>query len=1079
MRLTTLALCTAISTASETTLSINVGTQGGFFQTGSDISSLNPHDYRPNEFVTNDFIYEGLTEWDGEHTEGVDGVSGTDDDYVKPSLASGWTTNYDAVVADDTAKYEITFTLQSGVTFHDGSPWNAEACKGNFDQIMGGTGESGGAKAMRGMHDWLGFTQSLDGWSIVDDMTFKLTFTTYYEAALRELTYIRPFRMISLASLPNMSAMELSHNAWRKGAPRVFGGYTMRSVSNPIGTGPYKVVNKVLHNAQGQSRILPAAEFNASCYTLDTCTYEDGEYVAEVLFQKVAGHRKNPSYDNIVLKSYASVTAVKEALQAGTLDVAYGVQTLSPSAFLSLATAEEGADVIAHKASSDLNTRLLVLNSGGRLNTPDLRKLVMGVLAASRQALYDGELSEEEPMDTLFDPALPHCSVLSTLSSSEDLAATKAAGVTASDITQPLRFLYIKDIPHARMIAASVIAALYEAGIPVEPIPVAKDEYNSYHCNYLSDPDSGFPYYYSYSPYSDTEYHSWDLAYSETWGPPYDATSKLWDMTHGVISGWCSGEADAPAVSNMASMDVATFSDKVRSLSTTIDKTAREALYSEVLTTLHDEAIFLPITAKRQTAVTNARVSGFQFGYMEFDFPLANLHPTVDPNEVSYTSCGVTHTVSAPPTKVVTMNQGVTEFMLAMGLEEHMAGTAYLDDAIWPKYATAYASIPVLSEGYPTEAEIMAVSPDFILGSYKSAFKERTCDADDADDCSGVFSDASVGPCAGTGSEWEGSSYNTCRPQLHAAGIGSWLEPVSCEDSSLTPQGGASEETVYSAIRQIGRIFNVNTIAEQLISEIRNDFAIAEQTLASSGHQLNAVWLDCVTCCKDDDGNPTGELFVGGGTGAPNLIMEEAGLTNVFGAEDGSWVCVTVAQIMDANVDVMVVVDASWDSAISKIEYLHDHAEFCEADFVKQADYITIPFSASTLGPRNGAAAIDMVAAAVHVTTGDVMMDFQSGVKFLDPDVLKTATASLRCPLNLEDVVYSEEGAAALSESSDSLPDYAKALIAVFCVLFVAFFLCACVMYMREKQGKPIFHSLDTVNVSSTGTAKATASASS
>jgi len=271
----------------------------------------------------------------------------------------------------------------------------------------------------------------------------------------------------------------------------------------------------------------------------------------------------------------------------------------------------------------------------------------------------------------------------------------------------------------------------------------------------------------------------------------------------------------------------------------------------------------------------------------------------------------------------------------------------------------------------------------------------------------------------------------------------------------------------------------VNTIAEQLISEIRNDFAIAEQTLASSGHQLNAVWLDCVTCCKDDDGNPTGELFVGGGTGAPNLIMEEAGLTNVFGAEDGSWVCVTVAQIMDANVDVMVVVDASWDSAISKIEYLHDHAEFCEADFVKQADYITIPFSASTLGPRNGAAAIDMVAAAVHVTTGDVMMDFQSGVKFLDPDVLKTATASLRCPLNLEDVVYSEEGAAALSESSDSLPDYAKALIAVFCVLFVAFFLCACVMYMREKQGKPIFHSLDTVNVSSTGTAKATASASS
>ena len=68
----------------------------------------------------------------------------------------------------------------------------------------------------------------------------------------------------------------------------------------------------------------------------------------------------------------------------------------------------------------------------------------------------------------------------------------------------------------------------------------------------------GFPYHYSYLYAGDgnaTEenYHAWDIAYSETWGPPYDATSKLWDMTHG-LAGWCSQEADAPAVSNMASM---------------------------------------------------------------------------------------------------------------------------------------------------------------------------------------------------------------------------------------------------------------------------------------------------------------------------------------------------------------------------------------------------------------------------------------------------------------------------------------------------------------------------------------------
>ena len=106
--------------AAETTLTITTGTQQGFFKTGNDVGELNAHDYRPGEFVTNDFIYEGLTEWDGEHTEGVDGIAGTDDDFVKPSLAASWTTNYDALVAGTATRYEITFTLRSGVTFHDG-----------------------------------------------------------------------------------------------------------------------------------------------------------------------------------------------------------------------------------------------------------------------------------------------------------------------------------------------------------------------------------------------------------------------------------------------------------------------------------------------------------------------------------------------------------------------------------------------------------------------------------------------------------------------------------------------------------------------------------------------------------------------------------------------------------------------------------------------------------------------------------------------------------------------------------------------------------------------------------------------
>ena len=684
--LSSLLLSTAsASEASASELVVNVGLQRGSFLIGKDIGPLNPHDYRPNEFVTSDvrqstcskpqtqdprythepssltphafgaqFVYEGLTAWDGEHTEGLDGIAGTDDDFVDASLATSWTTNYAAhAAAPSTTKYEITFTLRSGVTFHDGEPWNAAAAKVNFDQIMGGTGEPGGPKALKGMHDWMGFTQQLDGWSVVDDK-FKLTFTEYYEAALRELAFIRPFRMISPKALPSLANNEISHVKFRGGEPRVFGGYTMRGVSAPSGTGPYKAVHKLLGRAGSTGTFtLPAADFNASCYVNDACNYADKvcggapcEHVAEVLFEKHAGHWKNPTYDSVILRAYKGVNDVKEALKAGTLHIAYGVQTLSPSAFLSLATADEGSSVVAHKGSTGLNTRMVVLNSGGVLNTKDLRKFVMGVLAKARQSIYDGELAEEIPMDTMFNASLPHCGGLSSLSTPAELAATGSLSITKDSITKPLRLLYIKDIPHNQMIAASVAAALYAAGIAVTLMPEDKDTYNTRHCDYIVDPNAwnwnGTHYgmhYYAGSYYDADEhagldnYAGWDIALSETWGPPYDATSKLWDMTHGLSGAWCSKEADAPAIKNMEGMAIDEFVSLVRGtggtggMSNIVDPVEREKVYTKVLTTLHDEAIFLPLTAKRQTAVTNSGVSGFKFGFMEFDLPLANLYP--------------------------------------------------------------------------------------------------------------------------------------------------------------------------------------------------------------------------------------------------------------------------------------------------------------------------------------------------------------------------------------------------------------------------------------------------------------------
>ena len=48
-------------------------------------------------------------------------------------------------------------------------------------------------------------------------------------------------------------------------------------------------------------------------------------------------------------------------------------------------------------------------------------------------------------------------------------------------------------------------------------------------------------------------------------------------------------------------------------------------------------------------------------------------------------NCGLVQTIEDVPQRAVTMNQGATEVMLALGLEGSMVGHAWLDDEIWPE----------------------------------------------------------------------------------------------------------------------------------------------------------------------------------------------------------------------------------------------------------------------------------------------------------------------------------------------------------------------------------------------------------
>jgi peptide/nickel transport system substrate-binding protein len=124
--------------------------QGGELQAGMDVwvaDTLNQHrsNFTPSRQVAR-HVLDCLT-W-------VNPADGS----VNPWLAESWEMSPDGL--------EYTFTLKEGVTFHDGTPFNAEAVKANFDNTM--EGDSFAYQALGGT--------AFNAAEVVDDTTLQVTF---------------------------------------------------------------------------------------------------------------------------------------------------------------------------------------------------------------------------------------------------------------------------------------------------------------------------------------------------------------------------------------------------------------------------------------------------------------------------------------------------------------------------------------------------------------------------------------------------------------------------------------------------------------------------------------------------------------------------------------------------------------------------------------------------------------------------------------------------------------------------------------------------------------------------------------
>ena len=90
------------------------------------------------------------------------------------------------------------------------------------------------------------------------------------------------------------------------------------------------------------------------------------------------------------------------------------------------------------------------------------------------------------------------------------------------------------------------------------------------------------------------------------------------------------------------------------------------------------------------------------------------------------------------------------------------------------------------------------------------------------------------------------------------------------------------------------------------------------------------------------------------------MIMDKLGITNVAGSVKDTWTSMSWEQIVADNPDVIVLVDAQWNTAAKKIADLRSNPVTRTMEAVKRNRFVMIPFAASEAGVRSVPATVEL-----------------------------------------------------------------------------------------------------------------------
>lgn len=289
------------------------------------------------------------------------------------------------------------------------------------------------------------------------------------------------------------------------------------------------------------------------------------------------------------------------ALEKGEIDMIFGKNMIDADAI----NQYTGNDKFTVSLSDPTSTRQIVLNTTRDvLADKEVRQALQH--ATNKQAISDGIFyGLEQPADTLFAKTVPYCDIdLEPYAYDVELAQSmldEAGWVVGADKIREkdgqklnIDLLYNSDSVTEKAIAEYLQSEYQKIGISLN---IHGEEEQSYRDNMKAG--------------------NFDMVFNICWGTPYDPQSSLAAMRAPVYGDYAA---------QLGLEDKADIDQAITDILVSTDEAKRQELYTFVLTRLHEDAVYIPLTYECNKAIYRSDLQGFHFTQTQYEVPFADFY---------------------------------------------------------------------------------------------------------------------------------------------------------------------------------------------------------------------------------------------------------------------------------------------------------------------------------------------------------------------------------------------------------------------------------------------------------------------